>query len=93
MGIIHLPDLDIGRCKNIRSITHGDGYIETLRCLDYEGVPHVCTFPPERHVSSGDYGWGAGSISTYTPPKPKPWVKPGDERPRSVGPSEGETDG
>lgn len=74
MGIIHLPDLDIGRCQNYRSITHADGYIETLRCLDYEGRPHTCEFSPSHHVVLDHPGW----FNTYTPPKPKPWVKPGD---------------
>ena len=74
MSFIHVPDPDIGRCQNVRHVTHGDGYMETLRCLDYEGMPHVCEFPKARHVVSS----GSHSM-TYSPPKPRRWVKPPKE--------------
>lgn len=70
---INLPDPDIGRCENYRTrVTAIDGYVESVRCLDYEDVPHVCTFPPFLHVASGGGSW----ISSAVRRPPKRWVKP-----------------
>lgn len=75
MSYIVLPDEHPGRCKNVRSHTHPNGHAETLRCLDYEGKPHVCSFPEPQYVYIDTTSWG-GQLSSSTPAKPKPWVKP-----------------
>lgn len=62
---ITIPDLHPGRCQNTR---HGE------RCLDYDAVPHVCSFPkPPPPASSG-----RTNNHFHSAPKPKRWVKPGD---------------
>lgn len=70
MNII-VPDPHPGRCLNTRQYHGPHGHIQILRCLDYEGTPHTCTFP-KIHVEDGR-DWGVYSID---PPKPKTWVKP-----------------
>lgn len=65
---IHIADLHPGRCRNQRVFWEG-GHPETLRCLDYEGTEHVCTFPePVRRATTLTY--------TSGDTKPEPWVKP-----------------
>lgn len=74
MSTITLPDPYPGRCRNHRTVSNGVGHIETLRCLDYENVEHVCSFPEPIHTGpalGGMYGGG-----TFTTAPPKPWVKP-----------------
>lgn len=71
MGYISAPDPDPGRCRNFRTVTHSDGHIETLRCLDYEGAPHQCTFPKPKHVTAVSH-----NIFSSGTDQPKPWVKP-----------------
>ena len=69
---VYVPDPNPGRCLNHRWRRDG----QMVRCLDYEGVEHVCSFeePPPRswtdqvHVST-----------TWKHKQPEPWVKPGDE--------------
>ena len=81
---IFLPDLDIGRCKNVRHHHCPCGYSEALRCLDYEGTKHTCEFPEVMHVCSMtrvDNQHNSYTIQTATP-KPKPWVKPTSGRTR-----------
>jgi hypothetical protein len=68
---INLPDPHPGRCRNTRTVTHADTYIEVLQCLDYEGTRHVCEFPESVHSPSS-----AGPFSSYHPPTPKRWVRP-----------------
>lgn len=68
---IFQPDSYPGRCKNHRTI---NWYPEakTVRCLDYEGTEHVCTFerlPEPIHVDM------LGMRATITR-EPEPWVKP-----------------
>lgn len=53
-----------GRCRNRREVGE-----QTLRCLDYENVPHVCSFPKPNQQMKG--GW-----NQYQPAPPRPWVKP-----------------
>ena len=64
--ITHMDDPYPGRCRNHRTVG-----MDVLRCLDYEGVPHVCTFPEvkQRVPSPGVYSTGGHW-------KPSPWVKP-----------------
>lgn len=76
--IIHNPDLYPGRCPNLRINIGPYGQSEWLRCLDYADIPHVCSFPAPR-IWATDPSY---SMSTYRPPKPVPWVRPGDA-PRS----------
>ena len=62
---VELPDPHPGRCRNLRTVGP-----ETLRCLDYDNLPHVCVFPePKRLSSSNSY-----TVKTV---EPEPWVKPG----------------
>jgi hypothetical protein len=68
---ITIPDRHPGRCCNLRISRHRPGVY--LRCLDYEGTPHVCTFEADSPPRLQYTGWGL----VYTDPKPKPWVKPG----------------
>lgn len=77
---IQLPDHDIGRCKNRRAFPSGDGFTTMVRCNDYEGTEHVCTFTPPPIVDLPS-SW---SSSVYTAPKPKPWVKPEDRESPTV---------
>lgn len=70
MSTIYMPDPNPGRCKNHRS--EGE---ETLRCLDYEGTPHVCSFPKPLAERRKDWG-GWSTMTIQAPPKPQPWVKP-----------------
>lgn len=72
---IHLPDPYPGRCLNFRSRAAPGGRIETVRCLDYEGTEHVCTFPPFTYHPPIATAY-ASSVSTYTQEQPQPWVKP-----------------
>lgn len=67
-----MPDPHPGRCLNYRTKTHSDGYIESLRCLDYEGTEHVCSFPSSTHVTiTGQWqSWAGAQVDS------KPWVKP-----------------
>lgn len=74
MSFIYEPDMHPGRCKNVRTVFHPDGHVETLRCVDYEKKRHVCEFPEPTHHP---IQW-TNVIKVYTAPKPKPWVKPGD---------------
>ena len=74
MSHIVMPDPHPGRCQNHRTHIGPNGEIEQLRCLDYEAVPHVCSFP-EPKSTYGSLTWGGGSV-TYKTPKPTPWVKP-----------------
>lgn len=75
MSFIRLPDLHPGRCQNVRHVQHADGHAGTVRCLDYEGTEHVCTFPAPLHVVTP-----SGSSLTYTTPTPQKWVKPAVSR-------------
>ncbi len=64
---ITLPDPHPGRCLNHR-VVRG----QSLRCLNYEIVPHVCEFPepvppPARRAQS----------YTQTISEPAPWQRPG----------------
>lgn len=68
-----LSDPFPGRCRNFRTVGHANGQSESLRCLDYEGTPHVCEFPPSRVNASST---GYATYATSTPAPPKPWVKP-----------------
>lgn len=79
MSYIVLPDPNPGRCPNHRLFIGPNGESETLRCLDYAAVPHVCSFPEPKLRLDHGLGWGTGNL---TVPKPLPWVKPGDA-PRS----------
>lgn len=65
------PDPHPGRCKNTRQHMGPFAQVTILRCLDYEGTPHVCEFPKPPEAVQGDWG-------TYSIPKPQPkrWVKP-----------------
>lgn len=65
-------DPNPGRCKNFRTITHSDTYTESLRCLDYEHVPHQCSFPEPTYVVSTVQS----NIFRSSELEPKPWVKP-----------------
>lgn len=66
---VELPDPDPGRCRNLRMVG-----AETVRCLDYDDRPHICSFPEPRPplLSSDTY--------TVTPSIPEPWVKPDEVR-------------
>jgi hypothetical protein len=73
---IDLPDPHPGRCKNHRYV-FVDGYPDSLRCLDYEGTPHVCSFPtPMNRTLHNNYHVWQGSQ-----PVPQVWVKPTQEEP------------
>ena len=69
---IFMPDEYPGRCKNHREI-NWYARPKTVRCLDYEGTEHVCTFeqPPVEVHLSGNIG-----LSRSVAVDPKPWVKP-----------------
>jgi len=56
-----------GRCGNYRYVNG-----QTLRCLDYELTPHICTFPNPREYPINNAAQGI----TYTRDKPARWVKP-----------------
>lgn len=75
MSFVRMADLHPGRCQNYRAVLHADGYTESLRCLDYEDVPHQCEFPPTAHRLSSVSSLAG---SSYTVPKPVPWRKPVD---------------
>lgn len=68
--IIHMDDPHPGRCKNLRP--HG---LEMLRCLDYDHVPHRCTFPEPKYPKERENQY-SHSITAYQPTKPQPWRKP-----------------
>lgn len=68
---IQIPDPHPGRCQNTRLHRGPYGATRTLRCLDYDGTQHVCSFPEVPKETGKD--WGAYSIPK---PKPKAWVKP-----------------
>lgn len=70
MSTIYVPDPNPGRCLNHRQ--RGD---EMVRCLDYEGRPHVCTFPEPPLKGLTGHSWGPNQ-AIYTLKEPKPWVKP-----------------
>jgi hypothetical protein len=78
VSFIVVPDPHPGRCKNYRSVTHNDGHVEPLRCLDYEAVPHQCTFPGTTHISNiSNVGrWNSTTTFEHTS---IPWKKPGGE--------------
>lgn len=78
MSFIKMEDPNPGRCQNFRTVNHSDGYIENLRCLDYEDVPHECSFPEPTHVVSTVNNIFRSSDL----PKSEPWVKPDDSPPR-----------
>lgn len=64
---ISIPDQHPGRCNNLRHSRYRPGVM--LRCIDYEGTPHVCAFEQESPpITTGIY--------TVTAPAPKPWVRP-----------------
>lgn len=65
---INALDPNPGRCLNHRTSPDGN----TVRCLDYEGTDHVCSFPPFPIALSGS----ASMSYSITTPEPKPWVKP-----------------
>lgn len=71
--ILTVHDPFPGRCRNYRTTTHGNGEIETLRCLDYENRPHVCEFPPGKPIMA------TTTSLHYTHREPEPWVRPGEE--------------
>jgi hypothetical protein len=65
------PDPFPGRCKNHRS-DFRYGRLVSLRCLDYEGTQHVCTFEELRPpFTASDQ-----VTSSLHPSNPEPWVKP-----------------
>lgn len=65
---INTPDPHPGRCRNLRpSDAHPGSF---LRCLDYEGLKHVCSFEKETIHSAID------TTIYQSVVKPKPWVKP-----------------
>jgi hypothetical protein len=72
--IINAPDQHPGRCQNWRSRPDRNGYPSSVRCLDYEGTEHVCTFPPPPPPLPDP--WGANVANVYRQEPPKPWVKP-----------------
>ena len=67
-----VPDPHPGRCQNYRTVNHGNGQAEHLRCLDYENVEHVCSFPSPMSTPTQ-------SLGVYTAPKPEPWEKPASQ--------------
>lgn len=71
MSYLVAPDPFPGRCKNHRS-EFRYGRLVSLRCLDYEGTEHVCTFEDLRPpITASD------QVNTYTVShESKPWVKP-----------------
>lgn len=69
MNIV-VPDPHPGRCRNLRPSRYYSGTF--LRCLDYEGTEHQCSFDVER-IPASNPGWNS---ATYTHTEPKPWVKP-----------------
>lgn len=73
MSWIRVPDMDPGRCENHRIVWVG-GNPKTLRCLDYEGTDHVCSFEKPQPVPQGTDMASAWTTISY--PRPKPWVKP-----------------
>lgn len=74
---IHVPDANPGRCLNYRWFPAGAPYdvIRTaVRCNDYEGTEHVCSFtPPPAPVTIAS---SMQSSYAQTVKKPEPWVKP-----------------
>jgi hypothetical protein len=67
-----MPDPNPGRCLCVRQVAHPDGYLESLRCLDYEGRRHTCTFPNPTHVTS----LGSTSSVYRDTGQAEPWVRP-----------------
>jgi hypothetical protein len=63
---IDAPDPHPGRCRNYRTVGG-----TTLRCLDYENVPHRCSFPELPKPVHSDL-----ASSMYRQSEPKPWIKP-----------------
>ena len=66
---ITLPDPNPGRCGNFRASRFSPG--KWLRCLDYEAIPHFCSFEAESRPSPI-----VNTTATYQSVPPKPWVKP-----------------
>lgn len=73
MSVVHTPDPHPGRCPNLRPSTDGYGYPVNLRCLGYADRPHQCSFGEAAQRLAGS------TFTSWTPPKPKPWVSPLDE--------------
>lgn len=73
---INSPDPHPGRCQNLRPSTVKPGTF--LRCLDYEGLKHVCSFEKE---TPPNFAHSVVGGNIYTPAQPKPWVKPKQEQP------------
>lgn len=69
-----MPDPYPGRCKNHRSVLW---YAESknVRCLDYEGTDHVCTFEQPPAAFSID----VSQLSSSVMREPEQWVKPASE--------------
>lgn len=72
MSFIPTKDPHPGRCKNLRPVTHNDGHIENLRCLEYENEPHQCSFPESTHVVVETNN----IFRSSDPPQPEPWIRP-----------------
>lgn len=66
---IEIPDEHPGRCRNQR-VVWVNGCPESLRCLGYEAVEHVCEFPEPPRVSTVKFSY------TSVIPEPKAWVRP-----------------
>lgn len=73
MSYLRLPDPHPGRCRNTRQHDMGNGQFKALRCLDYEGTKHVCSFPPQIVVEARDW---VGNTYSHKAEEPNPWVKP-----------------
>lgn len=67
---VNVPDPNPGRCLNFRRSKYHPGMI---RCLDYENVPHICSFEVEKPpLITHDHS----AAFAYMKDEPKPWVKP-----------------
>lgn len=73
------PDPFPGRCKNHRTELRNWQFV-TLRCLDYEAVPHQCSFEKPTLVPSVFEGYTISN--NYSAPPPEPWVKPAPSKVR-----------
>lgn len=72
--IHHVPDLDVGRCKNLRP-DPGDAYGATLmRCLRHDGHATACRFASTL-PDPGDVALTA-AIYVAAGGERKPWVEP-----------------
>jgi hypothetical protein len=69
---IELPDPHPGRCQNYRMMRDANGYPASVRCLEYEGFPHVCRFPqPVLKI-----GVGSTDVCYSADMHPQKWIRP-----------------